>query len=210
MYDPVAEELKRQVNQAFTGIRKQFESFHKQLAAVQKRQDEIQAIADPGLLAENMPGKRVPFMYHLEYDFAAAATAQQLARFTTSQDGHFLCLALMSSVRVPQAGANVGRWRPPSSITFNIDGTGYGPGPMDFSFEIQDRNSDRMWQNAPTPSCYLFTAQGKPLYLTVPAFIEKNTTVSGAVTPTRQVDEACRLVLTFAGYKIIDPTPYRP
>src|SRR5262249_18422388 len=77
------------------------------------------------------------------------------------------------------------------------------PDVVDFDFEISDGNSDRMWQDKPVPSSFLYSAEGQPAYLPVPAIFQPNTTVTVYVTPVRPVTNDGLLKFTFWGYKAL-------
>lgn len=110
----------------------------------------------------------------------------------------------------PAAGSEVitpltGRWRPVASTADPFAGAylGYGVGPnttagalipqtfrpglIDFVFEIQDQSVDRMRQNTPIPSRYLFSEFDRPIYLPVSDFYERGSTVQFGATLTREL-----------------------
>lgn len=184
----------------------------KDLQSLKQKYADLKESADPQALAEKLPGKRVPFKYSLDLEWTAGDENPISSSFTISQDGHFIATGLMGVSRAT-AGLDIGRFRPASSLDINLDGAGTFAAaavPLDFLFEIRDQNSDRAWQNAPMPSSLLFTTNSKGLYFPVGSFLDKNTTITVIGTPTRPPDEDSVTTITFDGYKIVDPTPFRP
>ena len=170
---------------------------------------------------EDIPGKRVPYIYSADITLAAGVTARTQGTMTISQDGPFVVDALAATWRINAAGSAFnGRQLPISSADPNYVGTpqtaaGVIAGNIfdeliDFEWEVFDAGSDRAWQNIPAASRQLFTSRENPLHLPTSGFFERNSVISVFITPTRAIDQTGILKFSFHGYKVLLPIDYRP
>lgn len=176
---------------------------------------------------EDIPGRREPFIYSIDFTFettnATATPAAQSSTFTVSQDGPFVATGVTAVYRVtsPTTQASFGRWRPVSSAdpAFTITELGTAQGvadaPFDFEIEISDSGSNRNIQNNPIPSHLL--GRGREFWWNFDAgwFLERNSAVRAVVTPLHPIGTASTttdylLRVSFPGYKILQPIDYKP
>jgi hypothetical protein len=141
---------------------------------------------EDAVYSTKIPGKREPFFFTKDITIPAGTTARQTASEQTSSTGPFEAAQLMAAARMSVPfGISSGviqreiRFRSinsaltePMAAPNPLAGTAptYAPdttynGFMDFLFEYQTGKSARRRMNAPVPSPFLFTEQGRPLYL---------------------------------------------
>lgn len=168
---------------------------------------------------EDIPGKRVPYLYGVNVEFATAATApaRTTGTITVSQDGPFVAVDIWCTWRVTLTGdANIGRFFPVSSgdphsgVVLVVAGAAndtFRDDMVDFLIDFTDAGADRQLQNIPIPG-HLF--QDRPLRLNVPWFLERNSAVTVGVTQLRGIDSTGIFSVEMHGYKIIAPIDYRP
>lgn len=157
---------------------------------------------------EDIPGKRAPFTYCAQA--AISTTERTPLAFQVSEDGPFVAVYITAHWR-PTAGTFVGRWRPISSDT-PVNADGLATDCVDFEYEIMQGGSDRLWQGSSQGSVLrasrdLFSdgGDGRPHYLGIAGFFERNENAIVNVAMLRTPDHAGLLKFEFHGYKIITP-----
>lgn len=168
---------------------------------------------------EDIPGKRVPYLYGVNIEFATAATApaRTTGTITISQDGPFVAVDIWVTWRVTLTGdANIGRYFPVSSgdphsgVVLVVAGAGndtFRDDMVDFLIDFTDAGADRQLQNIPIPGHFF---QDRPLRLNVPWFLERNSAVTVGVSQLRGIDSTGILNINLVGYRILQPIDYRP
>jgi len=143
------------------------------------------------------PGKPIPHTEGVEITIPVTTNVQS-GNITISADGPFYAHRIVCHWR-PTAGANLGFWRPNSSVE---DWGLVDPDVIDFYWEYIVSGSHRNRQNIGVPSAGLTRAErgNGGWELAVPDVFQPTSTITIKVTPTIAPQHAGSLYFGFHGY----------